>query len=930
MGWAIRATSRSFLVFAAILLLFSFIGGAFHKNAVAIESPSPWLATEPTLKNLKENIPTEQIPSYVDGGQECIIPQKFVTRPPKLIPLQNELGYLSCGVDTAFGTIDKTAKLTRLGTNITGKMYSPNGIEYKLSPIPNSDTAMHLDFNAPSGAYITLERNIGSRLSSEPNKTTGEVKHFVAAGSSQSVKNEAGSNLYAKMDTAAFSANGQWAVFDAVGIGMTRLNVETGEILIFEKGYQYGSGTDPSLQLAISGDGRYAVVSSFGFSTFKIYDLSTCVKSSILDKPATCQLRDLKPILQSKLADHLGIGSKISFNDGYNLKFYGTTLKNNVRAHYIHLLTATGYVPVEFPYLALGDSFASGEGTWDYKPATDVINPKNKCHLSLKSYPYLIGVELGLNKYESIACSGAEIKDINFDFNDDSKKTLREVYNEKERQSAGLQEPEEDDYILDNFLAGYRTQYQFLTRHKPSKITLSISGNDMGFGHIISVCVFSPDTCYSQELKRAELVKKINDRFDELVKMYGQLKNASPGTDIYVVGYPKAVDAEENCKRNVHADRNELIFFNDLTDHINYVIKKAADNAGVFYVDVSNALLGYRLCENDGLSAINGLVTGDDKLFDIGPFGNESYHPNAFGHLLLKQTILEKTNNFMARNPFPKQVEPPRLSDAEDFIGSASYELLDINFIDKDMMDGWWDKSKSKLLTATGFDPYSTVKATLTSDPVDLGSFTAGSDGSLTTTLTLPDSVPYGYHTLHVSGQNEAGESIEYQQTIFITESENDYDGDGVTNEQDACLAIPPSGIDYDEDGVDDACDGEIGEPPEDTGGADIISSVQNQNQNALGQSSGLAGLQQGGLSQNSGGGVQQSGNSLFNSSSGISLNQSGPSPVLSSSTQKSDDPNKAPLKSSSDFPVFEVMALITVLIVLAWYVHKRLATFIR
>lgn len=949
MGWVARVINKPFLIFLAFLLVFSIVGTSFLQqiNVQANTAPSPWLAAEePSLQNLAENIPFEQLPAYADGGQECIIQQKFISRPAKKIPFQSELSYLSCGVDTPFGTIDKTAKLTRLGTNIAGKMYSPSGVEYKLSPIPNNDTAMHLDFNAPSGAYITMEPNVKSRLSSEYNAITGQVKHFLGSDFAKTVKNEKGGLLYARMDTAGYSSNGNWIIFDAVGIGLTRLNVKTGEILVFAPGYKYDIGLDPSLQLAISSDGRYAVVSSFGYSMYKIYDLDTCVKASAPDEPAACQLRDLKPILQNKIPNHFGIGTKISFTDNYTIKFYGTTLKDNVRTRYVHLLTAAGQTPVAFPYLAMGDSFASGEGAWDYRAGTDVRSPKNKCHISTHSYPYLIGDGLGLNKYESIACSGAKIKDIN------GQGFTERTYNlsDEGKQSDGLEEEKFDNQIQSNFLPGHRIQKTLAEKHKPNKVTISISGNDMGFGRIVQNCVFWLDNCYSQSSERATLVKTVNDRFDELVTMYGQLKTSSPGADIYAIGYPELIQPNGSCKSNVHVSSVETEFFDELTKYINSVIKKAAEKAGVYFVDVSDALHGYRLCESDGAMAVNGLVGGDDKVADVGPIGNESYHPNVLGHQLLKESILEKTNNFTAKNPFPKAVESPKISDAQSFIESSDFNLLDTNFYNKsDMVDSWWDKSTNLMLNAREFFPNSPVKVTLTSDPVELGSFTANSAGEVNTTLSLPDSVPYGYHTLHVSGKNVVGENIEYQQTVFVTESENDYDGDGISNEQDPCLAIEPSGVDYDQDGIDDACDGEIGEPPvnppeevieipgnenlpdfesqpdEEDDGAGIIEEVQNQN-TSFGQTSGAAGLQQSGVTQPSSAGFQQSGG-LVLSSNTSTLNQSGPARTFgSTSASATDTTNKAPLESSSNTPVFVILALIVALIVLAWYLQKRLA----
>ena len=94
---------------------------------------------------------------------------------------------------------------------------------------------------------------------------------------------------------------------------------------------------------------------------------------------------------------------------------------------------ADDWKPTAEGYLALGDSYTSGEGdteggTW-YEPGTDEQGDKstfagrNLCHLSRRSYPYLIGLELGYlgsnlatppadGLFHSVACSGAKIHNV--------------------------------------------------------------------------------------------------------------------------------------------------------------------------------------------------------------------------------------------------------------------------------------------------------------------------------------------------------------------------------------------------------------------------------------------------------------------------------------------------------------------------------------
>lgn len=809
-----------FLFLPALILSQALSNGP---RSAAEQSVSPWLAQEqPVLKNLAE-LPYDQIPHAVYGSQECQHYEKFILKPYKKTgPLnpagQDESSFLACGMNTQFGTMSNNY-LMRSGSNIAGLIYTETGTQIKLYGIPNSSHAFTLDKSAPTGTYIDIEHDIGLRLSTNPNRITGAVKHTLAPGAKQRVKDEKGNSLATFTSAGGFSGNGKYMVFDSPGIGLTRLDVDTGNILIFAPGYRYDTGLTPSLQMTVTNDGRYAAVMSGTYGTFRIFDLSTCVKSSTLNKPANCQSRDLTNPLKDTLPGHSGTGVIISFTDNYTLKFYGSTNKDGVIKRYSHLLTAFGQSPVEFPYLALGDSFSSGEGAHSYKAGTDVKSPLNKCHLSLSSYPFLIARGLGIQKYESVACSGAEIKDINYDFDKKDGSDERIKYNFDLRHAAGL-DSSPDEYILSNFLPGYRTQYRFVEKFRPSKITISISGNDIGFGDIVKRCVVGIDDCYSKTEERVKLADTINQRFSELKDVLGQLKSKSPESIIYVVGYPRMVDLNGSCGNNVRISQSERVFFNDLTNYLNSVIKKAADKSGAFYVDVSDALENNQLCEGGNAEvAVNGLTAGNDTFLDIGPIGKESYHPNALGHSLLRNKVLEKTNNFTAKNPNPNEgAQEPQRSDAADFIGSTNFDAFDLSYVRlTSLADGLWYKTEPQTVAAEGFSPNSQISGLVYSEPTSIGLFTANENGEVSETINVPDSLPPGYHTLVLSGENESGEKIEFQQQIYIAASAGDIDGNGVNDTNEQCPGIGASGVDYDQDGIDDACDGYIGEPPAQT-----------------------------------------------------------------------------------------------------------------
>jgi hypothetical protein len=70
-------------------------------------------------------------------------------------------------------------------------------------------------------------------------------------------------------------------------------------------------------------------------------------------------------------------------------------------------------------------------------------------------------------------------------------------------------------------------------------------------------------------------------------------------------------------------------------------------------------------------------------------------------------------------------------------------------------------------------------------------------------TITIPEDISDGFHTLHMYGINVAGEPIDIYRVVYIADG-------GI----DTCGFLGPIGQDVDKDSVDDSCDGQITEPP--------------------------------------------------------------------------------------------------------------------
>lgn len=783
-----------------IVLTCLFIAYATSLSFAQTAPVSPWIGTtNPTLEKLSEVDLTQPLPESIIGNRDCQ-DREVVTRPKRFVaPLQSKVSHQSCVVDTGYGAYTKSGYLQRAGSSVFGLLGTSTGGTSSSIPIPRSPTGMRVSGGAGYGAYLFFYDNLDTSLSSSA-IFNGEVTHKLPATHTTMLKDGANNLLAAETGSISFSANGDWMVADLPSIGTARVNVKTKQVLPFGDAPNYASGLSVAMRTAISPDGRYAIVASRNFEILRLYDLSTCgVVPNVITKKVTCTSRDLLPFMRQQIPGFTSLAS-VRFRSNYTLELYANSIVGPTTKLTRYVATAAGRQTTGFQYLALGDSFASGEGAYQYKAATDVND--NRCHLSQRSYPYLISSVLGYGQYESVACSGAVIEDL---------VNNSEDYREKNAQAKGRFEETYNREIYSNYLPGYRSQLSFFGPVNPSVVTISAGGNDIGFGDIILRCV-DTDTCYDSYEDRLEVAQLINAQFDRLTSMYNEIKtSADPRAKIYVIGYPQIADPDGKCDMNVHLNHDELVFAEQLVSYLNSVIKKAAENAGVFYVDVEDAFNGYRMCEapNSWNTAVNGLTAGNDQVnlpFVHGPIGNESFHPNALGHDLLKTKILQKTTNFTAAMPAPNPTAKPTELDAT----TAFLQAPKTNRIIRSLKHytgtdgGVITAGKRWTLRATNLDivfaANSKVQAVLRSNPLALGEYILNQDGTINIAADIPSTLSPGFHTLHLYGKNSSGEDIDVYKTVYVTTGS-------------PCL-VPLSGQDTDKDGTDDACDGFIAQPP--------------------------------------------------------------------------------------------------------------------
>jgi hypothetical protein len=206
-------------------------------------------------------------------------------------------------------------------------------------------------------------------------------------------------------------------------------------------------------------------------------------------------------------------------------------------------------------HLALGDSFSSGEGAPPYDASS------GSCDRSSRAWPRRLAADSrDIARLEHLACAGA-----------------RTVHLVGPWTSRGL--PAQISATPDDTI---------------DLVTLTIGGNDVGFGDIVQACVL--DACPSpQDPALVEGLAQLAGALEHDV--YPALRRAYPSARLVHVGYPRLTPPSPRrpvgCLWLPPADQAAAI---GIVDAIDATIREAAGAAGVDYVDVSAVLAGHELC----------------------------------------------------------------------------------------------------------------------------------------------------------------------------------------------------------------------------------------------------------------------------------------------------------------------------------------------
>jgi len=377
-------------------------------------------------------------------------------------------------------------------------------------------------------------------------------------------------------------------------------------------------------------------------------------------------------------------------------------------------------------YLALGDSFSSGEGNDPFSAGTD--NPfrndssKDGCHRSLAgAYPeFLKGDLTAGSSFGFVACSGA-------------------------KTSA--------------FSQSYKNEpAQFDTITAPTNLmTLTVGGDDIGFAPILIYCVVvnvsRPCRNFFQPLgpNGPDIISNnIRALYPRLLSVLQRL--AAHGGSTYFLGYPQLIPASPSPEQGrclaVFLNPSDWPYLREKASELNNVLARAASAAGVHYVDVEQAFesdpsANHELCS--GGSAFSSATGAWVHAPQVPIY--RSFHPTVDGQREFYRLLSARRPLSLRPNPAPVATAPPPQPAAGSTlamgIGSAALTLSGADRVVH--------------VIADGFDRGARVLLRRHSDPVDLPPATADSNGVVDQTFDLPRDIGVGWHMIEARGQDPDG-----------------------------------------------------------------------------------------------------------------------------------------------------------------------------
>lgn len=242
-------------------------------------------------------------------------------------------------------------------------------------------------------------------------------------------------------------------------------------------------------------------------------------------------------------------------------------------------------------YVALGDSFAAGP----FIPVQR-LDPIG-CARSTNNYPALLARRLQVGQFVDVSCSGAQTEDMTG----------------TQMVPFGSNPP----------------QFNALTEDT-DLVTVSISGNDIGFSDIIVTCGRLSFTDPAGNPCERQAKAGGGDAYAEAVDAAAPLladvldgiTERSPDATVALVGYLRILPPAVGCFPVVPIARGDVPYLDGIQRQLTEMMAEQADKADVIFVDPYAQSLGHDVCQPPGPKWVEGIIP-TAPAFPV--------HPNATG-----------------------------------------------------------------------------------------------------------------------------------------------------------------------------------------------------------------------------------------------------------------------------------------------------------
>jgi hypothetical protein len=262
-------------------------------------------------------------------------------------------------------------------------------------------------------------------------------------------------------------------------------------------------------------------------------------------------------------------------------------------------------------YVALGDSYSSGEGVPPFDRGTDTRG--NRCHRSAHAYSRRLALPRLRLRRSFFACSGAVTDNVGH-------------LDAASGQIGGaVQHPSEAAIQLGRLSPADWSATDM--------VTLTIGGNDARFGPVLTQCLLNPLPCHRGRRARRIVRRIAREVKSKVASTYAAIARTAPNASAFVLGYPQLFPARprESCpigKRLL--SRAKQRFLRRRGRQLNAVIRRQAAAAGYHFVDVERSFRGHEPCGPKS-EWIHALVLRPDRMF--------SFHPNRRGQAAYARTL---------------------------------------------------------------------------------------------------------------------------------------------------------------------------------------------------------------------------------------------------------------------------------------------------